>query len=123
MNFDRWSNKVIGCALEVHRHLGPGLLESVYSKCLAYEMKLQGVSFIREARLPVIYKEITLEEGYRIDFLVEDELIIELKSVEEILPVYQAQLLSYMKLSGKKTGLILNFNVQLLKDGIKRMVL
>ena len=73
--------------------------------------------------MPVIYNEITLEEGYRIDFLVEDELIIELKSVEEILPVYQAQLLSYMKLSGKKTGLILNFNVQLLKDGIKRMVL
>lgn len=123
MLFDKWSNKVIGCAVEVHRHLGPGLLESVYSKCLAYEMRLQGISYIREARLPVNYKDITLEEGYRIDFLVEDELIIELKSVEEILPVHQAQVLSYMKLSGKNAGLILNFNVQLLKDGIKRMVL
>ena len=123
MEFDRWSNKVIGCAVEVHRHLGPGLLESVYSKCLAHEMELCGLHFTRETSLPGCYKGMTIEGGYRVDFLVEDELIVELKSTETILPLYQAQLLSYLKPSGKNTGLIMNFNVPLLKAGIKRMVL
>jgi len=123
MQFDPLSNRVIGCALEVHRHLGPGLLESAYATCLAHEFHLQQVDFQKEWPLPVKYKDILLDCGYRLDFLVANELLLELKSVEKVLPVHEAQLLSYLKLSGKRTELLINFNVQLLKTGMKRLVM
>ena len=123
MEFDELSNKVIGCAIEVHRNLGPGLLESTYEQCLAYEFKIEGMPFNLQYPLPVEYKGIKLDCGYRIDLLVANSLIVELKSVENVLPIHQAQLLTYMKLSGIKIGLLMNFNVKYMKDGIKRMVL
>jgi len=123
MKFDELSNRVIGCALEVHRHLGPGLLESTYEQCLAYEMKVAGMAFKLQHALPVEYKNIKLDCGYRIDMLVDNSIIIELKSVDKILPIHQAQLLTYMKLADISIGLLINFNVKYLKDGIKRMVL
>jgi GxxExxY protein len=117
------SNRVIGCALEVHKALGPGLLESTYEQCLAHESSLKGVQFKLQHPLPVEYKGVRLDCGYRIDLLIEDTLIIELKSVDRIMAVHEAQLLSYMKLAGVKTGLLMNFNVTRLKNGIKRFVL
>ena len=123
MEFDDLSNKVIGCAIEVHRHLGPGLLESTYEQCLAHELSESKIPFTLQHELPVRYKEINIDCGYRIDLLVDNSLIIELKSVQQILPIHDAQLLTYMKLADIRTGLLINFNVQLLKDGIKRMVL
>ena len=123
MEFDELSNKVIGCAIEVHRNLGPGLLESTYEQCLAHELKIEGMPFKLQFPLPVEYKGIKLDCGYRIDLLVANILIVELKSVENVLPIHQAQLLTYMKLSGIKIGLLMNFNVKYMKDGIKRMVL
>ena len=123
MEFDQISNQVIGCALEVHRVLGPGLLESTYEQCLAHELSLAGISFKLQLPLPVKYKGIKLDCGYRIDLLVNDELIVELKSVDQIMGIHQAQLLTYMKLSGVKVGLLINFNVEMLKSGIKRFVL
>jgi len=123
MEFDQISNQVIGCALEVHRVLGPGLLESTYEQCLAHELSLAGISFKLQFPLPVKYKGIKLDCGYRIDLLVNDELIVELKSVDQIMGIHQAQLLTYMKLSGVKVGLLINFNVEMLKSGIKRFVL
>ncbi|MBU4344129.1 MAG: GxxExxY protein [Desulfobacteraceae bacterium] len=123
MEFDELSNQVIGCALEVHRNLGPGLLESTYEQCLAYEMNVAGMPFKLQHPLPVEYKKIKLDCGYRIDMLVDNSIIIELKSVDKILPIHQAQLLTYMKLASISIGLLINFNVKYLKDGIKRMVL
>ena len=123
MEFDELSNRVIGCAIEVHRQLGPGLLESAYEQCLAHELNRNGISFQLQHPQPVQYKDIRLDCGYRIDILVENELIVELKSVEEIKGIHQAQLLTYMKLSGVKIGLLINFNVTKLKEGIKRFVL
>jgi GxxExxY protein len=123
LDFDRLSNQVIGLAIEVHRELGPGLLESTYEQCLAYELKNNGFSFKLQHPLPVKYKEIRLDCGYRLDLLVENELIVELKSVEAIKKIHEAQLLTYMKLTGIEIGLLINFNVPLLKDGIKRFVL
>jgi GxxExxY protein len=123
MIFDELSNRVIGCALEVHRELGPGLLESTYEQCLAHELKLNGIAFELQHPLPVKYKGIRLDCGYRVDVLVEDKLIIELKSVERIRPIHEAQLLTYMRLAEIKIGLLINFNVMKLKDGIKRFVL
>ncbi|MDP6779919.1 MAG: GxxExxY protein [Candidatus Latescibacteria bacterium] len=123
MEFDELSNRVIGCALEVHKALGPGLLESTYEQCLAHESSLKGVQFKLQHPLPVEYKGVRLDCGYRIDLLIEDTLIIELKSVDRIMAVHEAQLLSYMKLAGVKTGLLMNFNVTRLKNGIKRFVL
>ena len=123
MEFDELSNQVIGCALEVHKHLGPGLLESAYEQCLANEMRLTGMSFKMQHPLPVEYKGIKLDCGYRIDLLIENMLIVELKSVDKVLPIHQAQLLTYMKLANISIGLLINFNVQYLKSGIKRMVL
>ena len=123
MKFDELSNRVIGCALEVHRNLGPGLLESTYEQCFAYELKIAGLQFKLQHPLPVEYKGIKLDCGYRIDLLVDNNIIVELKSVDKILPIHQAQLLTYMKLSGISVGLLLNFNVEYLKSGIKRMVL
>ena len=123
MEFDALSNQVIGCAIEVHRVLGPGLLESTYEQCLAQELGLARIGFKLQHPLPVHYKGIALECGYRVDVLVQDALILELKSVESLLGIHQAQLLTYMKLSGIKTGLLINFNVPVLKTGIKRFVL
>ncbi len=123
MEFDDLSNRVIGCAIEVHRHLGPGLLESSYEQCLAHELSRYGIGLQLQLALPVQYKDVRLDCGYRIDILVENQLIVELKSVEEIRGIHEAQLLTYMKLSGMKIGLLMNFNVTKLKDGIKRFVL
>ena len=123
MKFDVLSNKIIGCAIEVHKALGPGLLESAYEQSLAHEMSLSGILFRLQHPLPVHYKGVRLECGYRVDMLVEDKVVIELKSVERINNIHQAQLLTYMKLSKTGIGLLMNFNVLKMKDGIKRMVL
>lgn len=121
--FSKLSNRVIGCAIEVHRVLGPGLLESTYQQCLAHELALNNIAFTLEKPLPVEYKGIRLDCGYRIDILVEDEIIVELKSVDEIHGIHEAQLLTYMKLAGIKHGSLINFNVELLKEGLKSFVL
>ena len=123
MEFDELSKKVIGLAIEVHRELGPGLLENTYKQCLAYELSHAEINFQIEVELPVKYKNILISCGYRIDLLIENTLIIELKSVDKIIPIHEAQLLTYMKLSGIKVGLLMNFNEIVLKDGIKRFIL
>ena len=123
MKFDELSNRVIGCAIEVHRVLGPGLLESTYEQCLAHELKEVGIPFKIQSPLPVTYKGMRLDCGYRVDLLVDDELIIELKSVKEIKAIHGAQLLTYMKLADVKKGLLINFNVRKLSDGLKRFVI
>ncbi len=114
---------IIGAATEVHRNLGPGLLESAYEDCLCHEMHLRGLSFARQVELPISYKGVKLDCGYKIDFVVENEVVLELKTVDRILPVHEAQLLTYMKLSGKRVGLLINFNVALLTRGVIRRVL
>ncbi len=123
MEFDELSNKVIGCAIEVHRNLGPGLLESTYEQCLATELADAGIPFQLQAELPVTYKGKKIDCGYRIDVFVDNALILELKSVNGFLPIHEAQLLTCMKLANARTGLLINFNVKLLRNGIKRMVL
>ncbi|HEY6565863.1 MAG TPA: GxxExxY protein [Pirellulaceae bacterium] len=123
MERDPLTEKVIGCAIEVHRFLGPGLLESAYEQCLAREFALQGLAFKLQVPIPVEYKGLRLDCGFRMDVLVEERLILELKSVEMIKGIHKAQLLSYMKLSGISTGLLLNFNCELVKDGITRFKL
>ncbi|PAW73219.1 MAG: GxxExxY protein [Verrucomicrobiia bacterium Tous-C4TDCM] len=117
------SGIIIDAAIEVHRELGPGLLERVYEASLAKELRLRGISSVRQLPQPVIYKGEELEdEGYKIDLLVEDSIIVELKTVSELLPIHHAQLLTYLRLSEKKLGLLINFHVPLLKNGIKRLV-
>lgn len=123
MSINELTEKVIGCAIEVHRTLGPGLLESAYEQCLAKELRLSDVAFESQIHLPVEYKGFYLDCGYRVDFLVEKCLILELKSVEKISGIHKAQLLTYMKLAQIKTGLLINFNVNLLKDGLQRFVI
>ncbi len=123
MEFDELSNRVIGCAIEVHRELGPGLLESTYEQCLAHELTLHGIAFHLQHALPVAYKGIRLDCGYRVDVFVEDTLILELESVEELKGIHEAQLLTYMKLAHIRIGLLINFNVARLQHGIKRFVL
>lgn len=117
------TREIIGAAIDVHRELGPGLLESAYEVCLAFELERRGVSFRRQVDLPVTYKGVQLSQSYRIDFLVAERVVVELKCVEAVLPVHEAQLLTYLRLSGLPVGLILNFNVPRLKDGIHRFVL
>jgi GxxExxY protein len=117
------TQKLIAAAIEVHRHLGPGLLESAYEQCYCHEVALQGIPSERQKSLPVEYKGIKLDLGYRIDMVADKKVIVEFKCVEKILPVHEAQLLTYMKLSGVKVGLIINFHAAWIKDGIKRMVL
>jgi len=114
---------VIGCAIKVHRKLGPGLFESVYEPCLAHEMQLVELQFDRQVPLPLTYDGIVFDRGFRADFVVENELVVELKSVERLMPVHQAQLLTYMKLTGLRKGLLLNFNAALMKHGIRSVVL
>jgi GxxExxY protein len=117
------SPRVIGLAIEVHRNLGPGLLESAYEECLCFELKQAGIGFRRQVALPVVYKGIRLDCGYRMDVVVEDELVVEIKAVERILPLHEAQMLTYLRLSRLRVGLLLNFNNVVLKDGLKRFVL
>ena len=114
---------IIGAAIEVHRALGPGLLESAYEESLCHELNLRGLEFKRQVPLPLAYKGVKLNCGYRLDIVVEDEVIVEVKAVEKPLPLYEAQLLTYLRLSGKRVGLLLNFNVAVLKDGIVRRIL
>jgi GxxExxY protein len=109
--------------MEVHRALGPGLLESVYQACLCHELKLRGITFHQEVDLPVAYKGVKLDCGYRVDLIAADKVVVELKSVQEILPVHEAQLLTYLRLTGLRIGLLVNFNVAVLKNGIRRRVL
>jgi GxxExxY protein len=123
MEFDELSRSAIGCAIEVHRNLGPGLLESTYRQCLACELSHAGILFQMEVPLPVRYKDILLDCGYRIDLLVRGELIVEIKSVEALLPIHQAQILTYMRLANVPIGLLINFNITRLQTGIKRFVL
>ena len=113
---------ILGCAIKVHTALGPGLLESTYEVCLAYELQKAGLKSDRQVPLPVVYDEVKLEAGYRMDLLVADIVVVELKVVEKLLPLHTAQLLSYLKLSGRKLGYLLNFNVVQMRDGIKRVV-
>jgi len=123
MEFDELSRDVIGGAIEVHRTLGPGLLESTYRQCLAYELSQVQIPFQMEVPLPVRYKDVLLDCGYRIDLVVSSDLIVEVKAVETLLPVHQAQILTYMRLAKIPIGLLINFNVTKLQNGIKRFVL
>ena len=123
MEFDDLSNRVIGCAIQVHRELGPGLLESTYEQCVAYELIQAGIPFKIQHPIPVSYKQIKLDCGYRVDLLIDDLLIVELKSVEQLSKIHEAQVLTYMKLANVRIGLLVNFNFQMLKKGIKRFVL
>ena len=114
---------VVDAAIQVHRTLGPGLLESVYEVCLAHELEQRGRSVVRQAALPVVYKTVRLEAGYRVDLIVDDHVVVEIKAVEALAPVHEAQLLTYLRLSERRLGFLINFNVVLLKQGIKRMIL
>jgi len=122
MDINQLSNKIIGGAIEVHKAMGPGLLESVYEECLCEELDLRGLHYERQKPLPLVYKGRKLDCGYRLDLVVENSIILELKSCEKIEPIYEAQLLTYLKLSGFHLGLLLNFNVTLMKEGVKRIV-
>ena len=122
MELNELTEKIIGCAIKVHRVLGPGLLESAYEVCLVHELRQAGLKAERQLALPVIYEGLRLDADYFIDILVEDTVVLELKSVEHILPIHEAQLLTYLKLANKKLGLLINFNVTLLKNGIKRRI-
>jgi GxxExxY protein len=107
----------------VHRHLGPGLLESAYEECLSFEFQRHGVPFARQVHLPVVYKDVRLDSSYRMDFVVDSALILEIKAVEQLLPIHSAQMLTYLRLSGLKLGLLMNFNSVVLKDGLRRLAL
>ncbi len=120
---DPLTEKIIGAAIEVHRALGPGLLESAYEECLCHELRLGGFAFVRQQPLPVIYKGVHLDCGYRLDIVVDGRVIVELKTADRLLPIHEAQILTYLRLAGIHTGLLLNFNVPALRQGLKRMVL
>jgi len=117
------THAIIGAAIEVHKLLGPGLLESAYEECLAREFSLRGIPFERQKPVPVVYKDVKLECGYRMDFLVGGQIVVELKAVEAFAPVHEAIMLTYLRLSGCRLGLLINFNVPILKDGIRRYAL
>lgn len=117
------THEIIGAAIEVHRYLGPGLLESSYRECLCHELSLRGIGFRKEWQLPVFYKGIKLDCGYRADVVIEQEVLVELKSVQALTPIHEAQLLTYLRLGGWKIGLLINFNIAVLKDGIRRRIL
>lgn len=122
MDINKLTSKIIGAAIEVHKSLGPGLLESAYEKCLCHELSIQSFSFENQKPLPIHYKGKILDCGYRLDLVVENAIILELKSCDRIEPIHKAQLLTYLKLSGLNIGLILNFNVSLMRNGIIRVV-
>jgi GxxExxY protein len=117
------ATQVVDAAFKVHSSLGPGLLESVYETCLVYELEHRGLRVRRQIKIPVVYGDIRLESGLRLDLLVEDSVVVELKAVEKMLPVFEAQLLTYLRLSGKRLGFLINFNVPRIKEGIKRLIL
>ena len=117
------SEQIIGAAIEVHRHLGPGLLESAYHRCLVHELGLRGLSVRTEVSLGIDYKGIRLASGYRLDIVVENKIVVEVKAVDALAPIHQAQLLTYLRLGGYQLGLLVNFNVPVLREGIKRLVL
>ena len=119
---NRITQEIIGAAIEVHRALGPGLLESAYETCLAYELSERGLHAERQKPLPVVYREITLDAGYRLDLLIEGDVVVEIKAVDRLQRIHDAQLLSYLKLSGLRVGLLINFNVRVLKHGIRRLI-
>jgi GxxExxY protein len=119
----RLSERVIGLAIEVHRHLGPGLLESAYEECLAYELGVAGVLFARQKALPLIYKDVRLDCGYRMDLVIDDALIVEIKSVDKLTPLHEAQMMTYLRLTGIPVGLLMNFKTPTLKSGLKRISL
>jgi len=119
---DNTTSAIIGAAIAVHRELGPGLLESAYEACLAYELSQLGLKVERQKALPVVYRGVRLDCGYRIDLLVDERVIVELKAVDRLEPIHEAQVLSYLKLSGCKVGLLINFNAKVLKDGLRRLV-
>ena len=120
---EKLTGEIIGAAIEVHRILGPGLLESVYEECLAYELKLRGLSCERQVPLPVRYKEVFLDCGYRMDLVVEGRVVVEIKAVQNVIGIHEAQLLTHLQVSGKEVGLLINFNTVVLKDGITRRVI
>ena len=122
MTENELSNIIIGCAIEVHKHLGPGLLESAYQECLFYELTTKGLTVIKEKPMPIIYKDVKLDHGYRIDLLVNNKVVIEIKTVEAFTDVHTAQVLTSLKLGNYKLGLLLNFYVSTLKTGIKRVI-
>ena len=122
MNEDKLSNIVIGASIEVHRQLGPGLLESAYKQCLEKELQELGLKVEKEKPMPIIYKSLKLDHGYRMDLLIENKLVVEIKTVDAFIDVHFAQLLTYLKLGNYKLGLLINFNVTLLKNGIKRII-
>ncbi|WP_115809855.1 GxxExxY protein [Winogradskyella pacifica] len=123
MDENKLSNIILGCAIEVHKQLGPGLLESAYQECLFHELKKAGLAVQKEKALPIVYKDIKLDHGYRIDLLVENKVVIEIKTVEAFSDVHLAQVLTYLKLGNYKLGLLLNFHVTTLKNGIRRVIL
>jgi GxxExxY protein len=116
------TDRIIGAAIEVHRHLGPGLLESAYEECLCFELHLAGLAFQRQVAAPIVYKGLKLDCAYRLDLLVENSVIVELKAIETLLPIHSSQLLSYLKAQNKRVGLLINFNVPMLRSGLKRIV-
>ena len=122
MDLNQISSQIIGTAIEVHKELGPGLLESAYEECLCHEFQLNGLSFERQKSIPVRYKDVLLDCGYRLDILVDNQIIVELKSCEQIEPIHKAQVLTYLRLSDLRLGLLLNFNVPVMKDGVVRML-
>ena len=117
------TGKIVDCSISVHKLLGPGLLESAYEECLCYELGIQGLKTLKQLPLPLVYKEKRLDVGYRIDLLVEDKVFIEVKSVDALNPIHSAQLMTYLKLSDCRIGLLINFNVQFLKEGIRRIII
>ena len=123
MLYENLSKNIIGAAIEVHKRLGPGMLESAYEECLCYELKLKNLNYERQIPVPIIYKEIKLECGYRMDILVENKIVLELKSIECFNPVHEAQILTYMRFAEKRLGLLINFNVTKLTSGLKRYIL
>lgn len=122
MHENEISEKIIGAAIQVHKEIGPGLLESAYEECLAHELNIAGLQFERQKPLPVIYKDTKLDCGYRMDLVVENLIIVEVKAVTELAPIHSMQLLTYLRLYQSKLGLLINFNIPVLKDGIKRVI-
>ena len=123
MELNDLTREIIGAAIEVHKHIGPGMLESAYEECLAYELASRGLSVTRQIPVPVVYKEVKLECGYRVDILVNDTVVLELKSVDVLAPIHEAQILTYMRFAKRRIGLLINFNVTVLKNGIRRYVM
>lgn len=119
---DKLTEHIIGAAIQVHREIGPGLLESAYEACLCYELSLLNLKFERQKSFPIIYKGMKLESGYRLDLIIENQVVVEIKSVSILLPVHEAQLLSYLRQIGRGRGLLINFNVKMLKDGLRRII-